>query len=225
MAYENYTFVSWTDGTPLTSERLAQMSMNVEQVRDANDNKPNGLLQFIDFTSGAMLSNVVAVNQSILALTNPAGQPDRRVNADASRYVRIVFVFPGFNVVGPGAEDSLLSLKFYQQVQGASNYENTSPLQSFDFAIPPYSYYNVSANANILASAISFKSYPAHNLIGAGVYSFVLSTAGGLTQQNFSVAASRTFGGSGSTNAPTISISADADTRAQLYVEDIGGGL
>ena len=225
MAYENYTFVSWTDGTPLTSERLAQMSMNVEQVRDANDNKPNGLLQFIEVSTGTLLSNVVALNQSIIALTNPGGGTDRRVNADASRYIRVVCVFPGFNVGGQGAEDSVLSLKFYQQVQGASYYENTSPLTSFDFTIPPYSYYNVSANANILASAISFKSYPAHNIIGAGVYSFVLSTGGGLSQQNFSVAASRTFGGSGSTNAPAVAIVADADTKAQLYVEDIGGGL
>jgi hypothetical protein len=225
MAYENYTFVSWTDGTPLTSERLAQMSMNVEQVRDANDNKPNGLLQFIEVSSGTLLSNVVALNQSIIALTNPAGGTDRRVNADASRYIRIVCVFPGFNVRAQGAEDSVLSLKFYQQVQGASNYENTSPLTSFDFAIPPYSYYNVSANANILSSAISFKNYPDHNIIGAGVYSFVLSTGGGLSQQNFSVAASRTFGGSGATNAPTVMIVADSDTKAQLYVEDIGGGL
>lgn len=225
MAYENYTFVSWTDGTPITSERLAQMSMNVEQVRDANDNKPNGLLQFIEFQNGTMLSNVVALNQSILALTNPAGGTDRRVNADASRYIRIAFVFPGFNVRAKGAEDSVLSLKFYQQVQGASYYENTSPLTSFDFTIPQYSYYNVSANANILASEITFKGYPDHNIIGAGVYSFVLSTGGGLSQQNFSVAASRTFGPSGATNAPTVTIVADADTKAQLYVEDIGGGL
>ena len=145
MAYENYTFVSWTDGTPLTSERLAQMSMNVEQVRDANDNKPNGLLQFIEASSGTLLSNVVALNQSIIALTNPPGGTDRRVNADASRYIRIVCVFPGFNVRAQGAEDSVLSLKFYQQVQGASYYENTSPLTSFDFAIPPYSFYNVSS--------------------------------------------------------------------------------
>ena len=59
MAYENYTFVSWSDGTPITSERLAQMSMNVEQVRDANDNKPNGILSFEEITSGTLVSNVV----------------------------------------------------------------------------------------------------------------------------------------------------------------------
>jgi len=225
MAYENYTFVSWTDGTPLSSERLAQMSMNVEQVRDANDNKPNGLLQFNEISTGTLLSNVVASNQSIIALTNPGGGTDKRVNADASRYIRIVCVFPGFNVRAQGAEDSVLSLKFYQQVQGVNYYENTSPLTSFDFTIPQYSYYNVSANANILSSSITFKNYPDYNIIGAGVYSFVLSTGGGLSQQSFSVAASRSFGSSGATNAPAVTITADADTKAQLYVEDIGGGL
>ena len=225
MAYENYTFVSWTDGTPLTSERLAQMSLNVEQVRDANDNKPNGLIQLIEATSGTLVSNTIASNQSIIALTNPGGGTDRRVNADQARYVRVVCVFPGFVVGGKGAEDSMVSLKIYQQVQGGNYYENTAPLMQWDFTIPPYSYYNVSSNANILASEISYKNYPDNNVIGAGVYSVVINTGGGLSQQSFSAAVSRSFGSSGSTNSPTISVSADSTSRCQLYVEDIGGGL
>ena len=225
MAYENYTFVSWTDGTPLTSERLAQMSLNVEQVRDANDNKPNGLIQLIEATSGTLVANAVALNQSIIALTNPDGGTDRRVNADQARYVRVVCVFPGFVVEDKGAEDSMLSLKIYQQVQGGNYYENTAPLMQWDFTIPPYSYYNVSSNANILASEITYKNTPAHNVIGAGVYSVVINTGGGLSQQSFSAAVSREFGSSGSTNAPTVSVAANATTRCQLYVEDIGGGL
>jgi hypothetical protein len=225
MAYENYTFVSWSDGTPLSSERLAQMSLNIEQVRDANDNKPNGLIQLIEATSGTLIANTVALNQSIIALTNPDGGTDRRVNADQARYVRIVCVFPGFEVGGKGAEDSMLSLKIYQQVQGGNYYENTAPLMQWDFTIPPYSYYNVSSNANILASQLSYKNYPSHNIIGAGVYSVVINTGGGLSQQSFSAAVSREFGSSDDTNAPTVSVTANSTTRCQLYVEDIGGGL
>lgn len=225
MAYENYTFVSWSDATPLTSERLSQMSLNIEQVRDANDNKPNGLIQLIEATSGTLVANVVALNQSIIALTNPAGGTDRRVNADQSRYVRVTCVFPGFTVGGQGAEDSMVSLKIYQQVQGGNYYENTAPIMQWNFTIPPYNYYNVSSNANILSSAISFKNYPAYNVVGAGVYSVVINTGGGLSQQSFSAAVRREFGSSGSTNAPTITVGADSATRCQLYVEDIGGGL
>jgi hypothetical protein len=225
MAYENYTFVSWTDGTPLTSERLAQMSLNVEQVRDANDNKPNGLIQLIETTSGQLLSNTIASSQSIIALTNPSGGTDRRVNADQARYVRVTCVFPGFVVGGKGAEDSMVSLKIYQQVQGGNYYENTAPLMQWNFTIPPYNYYNVSSNANILASEISYKNYPDYNVIGAGAYSVVINTGGGLSQQSFSAAVSRSFGSSGSTNAPAISVTTAATSRCQLYVEDIGGGL
>jgi hypothetical protein len=225
MAYENYTFVSWSDGTPLTSERLAQMSLNVEQVRDANDNKPNGLIQLIEATSGTLIANTVALNQSIIALTNPAGGTDRRVNADQARYVRVVCSFPGFIVGGQGAEDSMVSLKIYQQVQGGNYYENTAALIQWDFTIPAYNYYNVSSNAGILASQISFKNYPSHNVIGAGVYSFVLNTGGGLSQQSFSAAVSREFGASDDTNAPVISVVANSTSKCQLYVEDIGGGL
>jgi hypothetical protein len=225
MAYENYTFVSWSDGTPLTSERLAQMSLNVEQVRDANDNKPNGLIQLIEATSGTLIANTVALNQSIIALTNPGGGTDRRVNADQARYVRVACLFPGFTVGGQGAEDSMVSLKIYQQVQGGNYYENTAPLIQWDFTIPAYNYYNVSSNAGILASQISFKNYPAHNVVGAGVYSFVLNTGGGLSQQSFSAAVSREFGASDVTNAPAISVVANSTSKCQLYVEDIGGGL
>ena len=224
MAYENYTFVSWSDGTPLTSERLAQMSLNVEQVRDANDNKPNGLIQIIEST-GTLIANVVALNQSIIALTNPAGGTDRRVNADQARYVKVSCLFPGFRIGSQGAEDSMVSLKFYQQVQGENYYENTGSIVQWDFTIPAYNYYNVSSNAGILASQISFKNYPSHNVIGAGVYSFVLNTGGGLSQQSFSAAVSREFGASDDTNAPVISVVASATTKCQLYVEDIGGGL
>ena len=225
MAYENYTFVSWTDGTPLTSERLAQMSLNIEQVRDANDNKPNGLIQLIEITSGQLLSNTIASSQSIIALTNPSGGTDRRVNADQARYVRVVCSFPGFTVGGQGAEDSMVSLKIYQQVQGGNFYENTAPLIQWDFTIPAYNYYNVSSNAAITASQLTFKNYPAYNVVGAGVYSFVLNTGGGLSQQSFSAAVSRDFGASAATNAPVISVGANATSKCQLYVEDIGGGL
>lgn len=224
MAYENYTFVSWSDGTPITSERLAQMSMNVEQVRDANDNKPNGILSFEEITSGTLVSNVVALNQSIIALTNPEGGSDKRVTADQTRYLRIVCVFPGFEIQSQGHEDSSLSLKIYQQVQGGNYYENTTPLQEFKFAIPPYSFYDVAANASIPATTLTYKDYAPNVVVGAGVYSVVINTAGGLSQQSFSAAVSRNQGSS-LTNAPQIAVGASATSRCQLYVEDIGGGL
>jgi hypothetical protein len=44
MAYENYYFVSWANGTPITGDRLNQMSINIEQVKDATSSSPKGIL-------------------------------------------------------------------------------------------------------------------------------------------------------------------------------------
>jgi hypothetical protein len=46
MAYENYRYVSWASGTPITGERLSQMSNNIEQVKEATDDNPRGIIQF-----------------------------------------------------------------------------------------------------------------------------------------------------------------------------------
>ena len=38
--YTNYSIVSWSDTTPITSVRLNQMSVNIDQVKIVNDDKP-----------------------------------------------------------------------------------------------------------------------------------------------------------------------------------------
>jgi len=70
MAYENYSFVSWTDGTPISSDRMAQMSMNIEQVRDFNDSKPAGVLQFIEVTTANVVANIQDLRKRVVDLEN-----------------------------------------------------------------------------------------------------------------------------------------------------------
>lgn len=218
MAYENYSFVSWSDGTPITGERLAQMSMNMEQIREANDRKPTGILQLIQSTSGTAVANVIASNHLVIQLTNPAGGTDQRVTIPADRYFRVTCVFPGFEIAGKGAEDSILSLKLFQV---ASGFDAASPIAQWETTQPPHIFYNVTANANILATEQSYKSQP--TTVGAGVYSIVTTSGGGLSQQSFSVVVKRTFV-SGATNAPSIAVGSTSTEKLQLYVEDIGSG-
>ena len=71
MAYENYTFVSWTDGTPITGDRLAQMSTNIDQVKDATDDKPYGLLKFKTVTSTNEKYDSLLIELIILGLSFP----------------------------------------------------------------------------------------------------------------------------------------------------------
>jgi hypothetical protein len=220
MAYENYSFVSWTDGTPISSDRLAQMSMNMEQIREANDSKPSGVIEFIETTSGAVAANVVDSNVEIIALTNPDGGSDQRVTIDQNRYYKVTCVFPGFIVNGKGAEDAVLSLKIFNAVQ--SGYGAASPLMVWDFAIPPYSFYNTAANANTIVESVKATDL---TTVGAGTYSIYVESGGGLNANSFSAAVIRTGGTSGLTNAPVVSVTASATNKLQLIVEDAGASV
>jgi hypothetical protein len=220
MAYENYIFVSWTDGTPISSDRLAQMSMNMEQIRDANDAKPQGVLEFIETTSGNVVANVGSSDTQILALTNPGGGSDQRVTIDQNRFYKITCVFPGFTVQGKGAEDAILKLKVYNAV--SAGYGSSAPLMVWNFTIPPYDFYNTAANANTVTSSMKASDTVT---VGAGTYSVYLESGGGLTANSFSAAVARVGGTSGLTNAPTISVNPSATERLQLIVEDVGASV
>ena len=219
MAYENYVFVSWTDGTPLSSDRLAQMSLNIEQIRDANDSKPQGILEYIEHTSGQLIANVTT-NTQILALTNPNGGTDQRVTVDQNRYYRITCVFPGFTISGRGAEDCTLVLKVWDTT--SSGYGATSPQAIWNFTVPPYAFYNTAADAN--TASLTVKSGDAV-YVGAGTYSVVLASGGGLTANSFSVSVERVGGTSNLTNAPQVSVVSSAQARLQLMVEDVGATI
>jgi len=216
MAYENYSFVSWSDGTPLTGERLAQMSMNMEQIRDANDNKPGGVIKYIEATSGG-LANVVSTNTAIIQLTNPVDGVDSRVSIGAFRYIKVTCNFPGFTIQGKGAEDSTLFLKIYQV---ATNFDAAVSKSNWEFSPPPFGYYNTASNS--ATTSISVRGD--YSTIGDGTYSYVFPSGSAQTQLSFSVVVYRSFGTSGATNAPAISVVPTAIKKLQLYVEDIGGG-
>ena len=221
MAYENYSFVSWTDATPLSSDRMAQMSMNIEQVRDYNDSKPAGILEFAELTTNNVVSNVGSNATSIIALTNPAGGSDQRVTINENRYYKVTVVFPGFTVYSKGAEDSVLTLQVWKDVQ--SGYSATTPIQEWVFSPSAHIFHNTASNANIAASGQTFKAD--YGRLAAGSYSIFMESAGGLNAESFSASVKRTFGTSGSTNAPQISVNPTATEKLQLIVEDVGASI
>jgi len=219
MAYENYVFVSWTDGTPLSSDRLAQMSLNIEQIRDANDSKPQGVLEYIEHTSGTLVANVTS-NTEILALTNPNGGSDQRVTVDQNRLYKITCVFPGFQITGKGAEDAKLSLKIWNAL--SAGYGATTPRAVWNFTPFAYELYNVSANANTIVTTIKFGDIA---YVGAGTYSVLLPSGGGLTAESFSVSVERTGGTSNLSNAPQVAVISSQTERLQLMIEDAGAAV
>ena len=221
MAYENYTFVSWTDGTPLTGDRLAQMSTNIDQVKDATDDKPYGLLKFKTVTSSPGSWSDFAEHE-IINLTDESGTggADNRVTVSASRFYRVTINFTGFVVDAKGSEDSTFNLKICEGTFGGAN----TTLQQYKFTAHPFTYIDVSTlggSATIANHSLKNNAYDTR--FGAGTHSIILqSNSAGFTNQSYFVSVKRDQGASAS-NAPAYSIPASVGGELQMYIEDVGG--
>lgn len=216
MTYENYRYVAWSSGTPITGERLSQMSNNIEQVKDATDNHPRGIIQFeqvtADVPNPAGFSDF-AEHEIISLKEDPPA--DKRVNLSENRLYRLSLHFPGFLIKDKGAEDSVFSIQFHQGVFGFAN----TLLTTWRLTVPPFGFYNVADGANV--NTISPKSVGNHTRVGAGDYSVIFDSGLGLSGESFYASVKRDQGLSPN-NAPAYFIPSSG-TIMQFYVEDVGG--
>jgi hypothetical protein len=222
MAYENYSQVSWASGTPITGDRLQQMSTNIQQVKEATDDKPQGLKKFKAVTTGSGNFNDFATTHEIISLKDDSGTggSDNRVTIEANRYYRITLNFTGFTVDAKGAEDSTYTVSIHSGSHGSAN----TMLYSADYTPPIFGYIDVSSNSSANIANIATRSNSYDSRFGGGTHSVVLlSNASGFTNQSFFAAVNRIQGAS-SSNAPAYSIPASAGSKElQFYIEDIGG--
>lgn len=216
MAYENYRFINWATGTPITGERLAQMSTNIEQVKLATDDRPQGVLKYSKLTTLTTYASADVTENVLVYLRDdsPAGS-DNRVNSDANRYIRLNVSMPGVRISARGAEDTRYELSIKQGT--------VSPLTIAKFYLNPhiYSFYDVSSDAS--TTTVSVRSSSGSVYFGAGVYSAVInSSVSGLTNEEFFVSIQR-FSNADMTNSPAYTIMASATSPLEFYAEDIGG--
>ena len=225
MAYENYTQVSWTDGTPITGDRLQQMSTNTQQVKEATDDSPQGIKKIKSIaTSSSTFTNFATFNEIIsLKDDTGVGGTDNRVTIGPSRYYRVTLEFTGFEVEAKGAEDATYFVAFYNglfaSIGAATQHRITA------FTPPVFAFINTASlggAATIANIALRNDSY--NSRFGAGTLSTVLATnSSGLTNQSFFAAVKREQGASAN-NAPNYFVPASSSVNMlQLYVEDIGG--
>jgi hypothetical protein len=213
MAYENYRFISWSLGTPITGDRLGQMSTNIDQVKEATDDNPRGLVEITQVTSNLPdTTGWTDFAEHTIASLTEVPPADDRVTLPASRWYRLTVVFPGFIIKGRGAEDSNFYLKMYEDAAAI-------PGAIWRFTPHTFDYYDVSSNASVTTTTVKSSGYPTR--IGAGTYSIVLDSIAGFTNKSFSVAVKRDQGAS-ATNAPAYYVPAGESTL-QFYAEDIGG--
>lgn len=217
MAYENYNFVSWTTGTPITGERLAQMSTNIEQVKDATDDKPQGILKFKQDSANTSAFSDFSEHELIkLADESGSGGADNRVSVSGNRYYKVVLNFPGFRIKGKGMEDSTYNLRVYSGTFGGAN----TPITTWSVTPHTFDFYDTATNASTVTTTVKSTGYD--TIIGTGTYVFTLSSnSSGLSGESFFVAVDRTQGTS-TTNAPDYFIRAN-NSPMQLYIEDAGG--
>lgn len=223
MAYENYTQVSWTDGSPITGDRLQQMSTNIQQVKEATDDAPGGVKRLKTVsTSSAQFTSFSSTNE-IIALKDESSTsgPDNRVSIGASRYYRVVLNFTGFQIDAKGAEDSYYIVSIHEGTHGSAN----TMIYSAEFTPPIFAYINVaSLGGSATISDIALRSNSYDSRFGAGTHSVLLTSDGsGFTNRSFFAAVNRIQGQS-SANAPAYIVPASSGSRPlQLYVEDVGG--
>lgn len=217
MAYENYSIVSWTDGSPITGERLQQMSTNIQQIKEATDDSPQGIKKIKSANASIGNLDTFATTTEIIALKDETGTngPDYRVSIEANRYYRVTLNFPGFKVNAKGAEDIKYTVSIHSGIHGSAN----TTLYQADFTPNIFAFINVASagsGATISNIALRSDSYPSR--FGAGTYQVVATSSGGFNNTSYFAAVKRTQGAS-QTNAPSFTV----EGALQLYVEDIGG--
>lgn len=230
MAYENYSFVSWSEGTPITSLRLHQMSTNTHQVKLATDSLPKGVLKFKQIASGdspstATVNANIQGNYEVIALKNEGGGVDNRITLENGRRYRITVSFPGVKVATAGGEDSIYHLAIKRgTITTPGNVIANVYLESY-----PGLYVNVASTAvsNVTVTSGGNTIVSANNItpntdirFGAGTYSYVFSGAGEVNE-SFFVEIKKTAGSSGANRITTYSIAA-SETPIQFYIEDVG---
>ena len=221
MAYENYNFVSWTDGTPLSSTRLAQMSTNIEQVKDVIAPKPLGILSFNQLTTQVSYASSNFSENEVVYLRDDTGAAgsDNRVFISENRYYKVTVNIPAISVLNAGCEDSKFVISVYNGLDLAD--AGKEKITYWEVTPHTFSLINVaSVAANINNEALKSSTYPSK--IAAGTYSVVRVTGTALTNQSFFLTVARSAGAS-TNNPPAWRIEGNSSAPIQIYVEDVGG--
>jgi hypothetical protein len=214
--YTNYSTVSWSDLTPITSVRLNQMSTNIDQVKLVNDSKPKGILKIREATgnvSNGSVAGDIFKHTKIISLTQETEGNvayDNRVTLSSQRYYRLTFICPGIVQADAGGEDSIYYIRFR-----TGNTANTGTiLSTFVLSSGAGLYINTDAEAPTTDN-ITLRS---DIVFGAGTYSYVFQ---GTNANNESHIVELERYKSNSNNASGWTVLGAAG-KMQFYIEDIG---
>ena len=219
MAYETYSTVSWSDGTPISSDRLQQMSSNTDLVKTVTDNYAQGVLSYKSTTAlgGAIADTTETV---LITLDNQGAGLDYRVTAGANRFIKITFNTPGLLVVN-GDENYNYVYKLKPSTDGTG-----TAVAEWNIGMPGQDAIAIasavvtdtsSVNQTVLLSS-SITPMTSNKKVGGGTFAAVVdSGATGITNQTYSITVGRTGG--------TASYQRMSGSVTQLYAEDCGASV
>ncbi len=194
--YTTYSTVSWSDGTPISSDRLQQMSTNSEAIKTTTQTYAKGVLA--RQTKGATIPgdpiDDTSANEIIGFSQTGTGYDisgDSRLTVGANRLFRITLTIPAVDFAGLDAGDN----DYYFKLVSGSSSSDTQVAQWY-FGSP-----NSATNGMKVAG---------------GDYSVLLESSTGITSQAYTVFMSRVAG--------TVGYQVYATTTAmiQLTAEDCG---
>jgi len=196
MGYNTYSTVSWSDGTPITSDRLQQMSSNSEAIKTTTDEYAQGLLAHQEYgTSGSAITDTSA--DKVIGLDSSSSwdnSGDNRVTIGANRWLKITFSISGVEFTDL-ANGAIGAGYYFKLVEGTASSDTT--VAQWYFATPD-------------EDASDMKTT-------GGAYTVMLdSGATGKTNVAYTVFMSRE---SGATSYKTL---ASSTSKKQLFAEDCG---
>jgi len=213
--YTNYSLVTWTDLTPISSVRLNQISTNIEQVKIANEDKPKGLLKI----SNTVITNGSSVSAEFsnvkLASLDLVGGIDNRVTLDSTRYYRLNLSLPGITQASTGGEDSYYQIRFCK----GNGTSTGNTITTFTLNSGAAIYTNVASGTPAFANVTTANTmYRSGITFGGGTYTAIYSAL--KVNESFFVEVQRVAGAS-PLNPCTWALS--DSSLMQFYIEDIGG--
>ena len=215
MAYENYTTVAWTNGTPITADRLQQMSINTEQVKDATDDNPRGVIKRKIGDNVTVAATTFNTQTTIVELKNEAGAANNSITLPGNRFVKASFNFAGIGLGGSGGEDSTFVIRLIQGTENSAIYTWT--------VSPPVGVFlnNASANAPAFGTVAIGDFDTRSPQFGGGTYTHLFDSSTGLKEVDgtgiFKITIERDAGIS-TANLPAFTV-----FSPHFWIEDAGG--
>jgi len=194
--YTTYSTVSWSDGTPISSDRLQQMSTNSEAIKTTTQTYAKGVLarQTKGATIPASPITDTSANEIVGFSQTGTGYDisgDSRLTVGANRLFRITLTIPAVDFAGLDASDN----QYYFKLVSGSASSDTQVAQWY-FGSPE-------------TSSSGMK-------VAGGDYSVLLESSTGITSQAYTVFMSRVAGTVG------YQVFATSTAKIQLTAEDCG---